>query len=33
MTRVFAVAIYDHKLARFAEAAGQWVRLDDLMDY
>ena len=25
--------IYDHKLARFAEAAGQWVRLEDLADY
>jgi hypothetical protein len=25
--------IYDHKLARLAQAAGQWVRLEDLMDY
>ena len=25
--------IYDLKLARLAEAAGQWVRLEDLMDY
>lgn len=25
--------IYDHKLARLAEPTGQWVRLEELMDY